>query len=308
MRYLNIILPALLFVVMLCPLSGTPPGKVNSMAFGGGGGDLSFRVGIKGGINFTVAIPLERFSVLQPIQGADAASGEKDYAMLFRNLGHQYGFIGMLDITPALRISLEPTFSNYTLKYEAASEWTDASNTADRIAVTTHYTDKLRYFEIPVVLRYVMGAGQIKPYLAAGFFYGMLTGASGQVESSTVQYISEVEIPLENSTYEGDISNNFIKTRLAAFPGAGLMVDLSFATVFAEADYFFTLHNVVDESDRYSNQQSTGGYYNVPDNLRLDNLVIHLGILFNINRVTGQGRQGRGRGSAVECPPVNKKR
>lgn len=308
MRYLSMIIPTLLCVLLHHPAYSSTPGKFNRLAFGGGSNDFSFKVGIKGGINFTVVMPLERFSVLQPIQGTDNTSGEKDYAALYRNLGYQYGFIGMLQIGKALSISLEPTFSNYTIKYEAASIWVDASNPADRIAINTNYADKLRYFEIPLVLRYQLGSQQIRPYLATGFFYGMLTGAAGNVESSTVQYINDVEIPVENSNYEGDISNNFINTRLAAFPGAGIMVEFSFATLFVEADYYFTLHNVTDESSRYSNQQSVGGYYNVPDNLRPDNLVINLGIIFNINRASLQGGQGRGKGSAVECPPAFKKR
>jgi len=308
MRYLKMIVPALLCVLLQHPVCGKMPGKYNRMAIGGGSNDLSFKVGVKGGVNFTAVIPLERFSVLQPVQGNDAASGEKDYAAFYRNLGYQYGFMGMLQIGKALSLSLEPTFSNYTLKYEAASTWMDASNPADRIVITTNYADKLRYFEIPLVLRYQLGRQQISPYLTAGFSYGMLTGAAGNVASSTVQYINNIEVPVENSTYEGDISGNFITTRLVAFPGAGVMVGFSFATLFVEADYYFTLHNVIDESSRYSNQQSVGGYYDVPDNLRPNNLVINLGILFNINRVSLQGGQGRGKGSAVECPPVYKKR
>lgn len=309
MRYLNIIVPALLCFLLHHNVSANTPGKYNHRAFWGGRTDLSFKIGIKGGLNFTVVIPLERFSVLQPIQGNDATSGEKDYSAFYRNLGYQYGFIGMIQLGEALSISLEPTFSNYTLKYESASTWTDASNPTDRIVINTNYADKLRYFEIPLVLRYRLGSQQIRPYLAAGFFYGMLTGAAGNVESSTVQYINNVEIPVENSSYEGDIANNFINTRLVAFPGAGIMVDFSFATIFVEADYYFTLHNVTDEASRYSNQQSVGGYYDVPDNLRPDNLVINLGILFNINRAGLQGGgQGRGKGSAVECPPGLKKR
>ncbi len=308
MRYLNLIVPVLLCVLLHHPAWGNTPAELSRLAFFRGSNDLSFKVGIKGGINFTAVIPLDRFSVLQPIQTIDETSDEKDYAAFYRNLGYQYGFIGMVQIGKALSISLEPTFSNYTLKYEAASTWTDASNPSNRIVINTNYADKLRYFEIPLVLRYQLGSQQIRPYLAAGFSYGMLTGASGNVESSTVQYINNIEIPVENSSYEGDIANNFINTRLVTFPGAGIMTEFSFATLFIEADYYFTLHNVTDESSRYSNQQAVGGYYNVPDNLKPDNLVINLGILFNINRASLKGGQGKGKGSAVECPAIIKKR
>ena len=270
--------------------------------------DLTFLVGFKGGINFSAVIPTQRFSVLQPINGPGTTDVEKDYAPFFRNMGYQYGFIGMLRISRSLSLSIEPTFSSYSYKYSNGSTWYDASDPLDRIEITTDFRDKLKYFEIPLVLRYEFGKGQIRPYLAAGFFYGMLTGASATIKSTTVQYIDHAAIAWEDEESARDISGNYINTRLATFPGVGLLVDLSFVTLFAEADCFISLHNVVDESARYSNQQSVGGAYIVPDNLKFDNLVINVGVLFNINRKEQSGGQGGGKGSAVACPIFKRKR
>jgi hypothetical protein len=270
--------------------------------------NLTFLVGFKGGINFSAVIPTQRFSVLQPINGPGASDVEKNYAPFYRNLGYQYGFIGMLRISRSLSLSIEPTFSSYSYNYSNGSKWYDASDQSDRIEITTDFKDKLKYFEIPLVLRYEFGKGQIRPYLAAGFFYGMQTGASATIKSTTVQYIDDTAIAREDEESAGDISGNYINTRLATFPGAGLLIDLSFVTLFAEADYFISLHNVVNESARYSNQQSVGGAYSVPDNLKFDNLVINVGVLFNINRKEQGGGQGGGKGSAVACPVVKRKR
>jgi hypothetical protein len=201
---------------------------------------------------------------------------------------------------------MEPGFSTYSMKYQVRSTWYDGSAPTDRIEITTKFSDKLRYFEIPVELRYELGSGMIKPYLAAGFFYGMLTGATGSSQSSTVQYINDVPVNLGNNTLAGDISGNYITTRLATFPGVGLFVEMSQIVIFAEADYYISLHNIVNESARYSNQQSVGSNYNVPDNLKLDNLVINLGVLFRISSNLGNPGAGRGKG-AVECPPNNRK-
>jgi hypothetical protein len=264
-------------------------------------------VGFKGGVNFSVVIPTQRFSVIQSLGNAGTAAAQKEYGPFIRNTGYQYGFLGMIRIGNALLVSIEPSFSSYVMKYQARSTWYDASSTSDRIEITTKFTDKLRYFEIPLEIRYELGTGQIRPYLAAGFFYGMLTGATGSAESSTVQYINDVAINLENNESAGDISGNYITTRLATFPGVGLFVDLSRIILFAEADYYISLHNIVNESARFSNQQSVGNSYNVPDNLKLDNLVINIGVLFRINSNLGSQKSGRGKGSAVACPPINKK-
>jgi hypothetical protein len=134
----------------------------------------------------------------------------------------------------------------------------------------------------------------------------MLTGALANIKSTTSQYIDDTAIAVEDDESAGDISGSYISTRLATFPGVGLFMDLSFVTLFAEADYYISLHNVVDESARYSNQQSAGGVYNVPDNLKFDNLVINIGVLFSISRKQQGG--GGGKGSAVACPIFKRNR
>jgi hypothetical protein len=306
MRYLT---TSLLF---LCSFSFTAgasfPGQPKNKAPGNFSlKDFSYLVGFKGGVNFSVVIPTQRFSVLQPI-GGSSSGGEKDYSTFFSNIGYQYGFVGMVRLSPSLSLSIEPAFSSYAFSYESRSLWLDTADPTDRIEITATFTDRLKYFEIPVVLRYAFGSGQIRPFLAAGFFYGLLTGASGTARSTTVQYLDDAAVGSETSETAGDISGNYINTRLATFPGAGFFMDLSSVTLFVEADYYISLHNVVNESARYSNQLAVGGTYNVPDNLKLDNLVINLGILFSISSSSGKSSgQGRGKGSAVDCPTFKQK-
>jgi hypothetical protein len=277
MRYLTVILlPFVSYFFTAAASAGTGDGLL---------------VGFKGGVNFSVVFPTQRFSVIQSLGGTGTSAVQKEYGPFFRNAGYQYGFMGMIRVGKAFLVSIEPGFSSYTMKYQARSVW----------------YDKLRYFEIPIEVRYELGTGQIRPYLAAGFFYGMLTGAAGSAQSSTVQYINDVGINLESNTTAGDISGNYITTRLATFPGIGLFVDYSRFILFAEADYYISLHNIVNESARYSNQQSVGSSYNVPDNLKLDNLVFNIGVLFRINSSSGNQGGGRGKGSAVEFHDINRK-
>jgi hypothetical protein len=279
---------------------------LTAAAFPGTGDGLL--VGFKGGVNFSVVIPTKRFAVIQSLGGTGTSPAEKKYGPFFRNTGYQYGFLGMMRVRNSFLVSIEPGFGSYVMKYQAISTWYNASTQSNRIEITSNFTDKLRYFEIPLELRYELGTGMVRPFLAAGFVYGMLTGATGKAQSSTVQYINDAGYNLENNTLAGDISGNYITTRLSTFPGAGLFVEMSRIILFAEADYYFTLHNIVDESARYSNQQTVGSSYNVPDNLKLDNLVINIGVLFRINTPAGSQGKGRGKGSAVECPPINNRK
>jgi hypothetical protein len=274
----------------------------------GGNGKFDFWVGFKGGINFSTVFPTKRFSVLQSIDGTEPFAGRKKYEPFLRNPGYQYGFIGMARITGSVLVGIEPAFSSYSFQYSGMSEWSDAAHPDNRLVIENKFTDRLKYFEIPVVIRYELGSGQVRPFVTGGLFYAMLTGANGNVRSATTQYINGTEIELDNNSYTGEISGSYIKTRLAVFPGAGFFADFSFATLFAEADYYISLHNIVNEAERYSNQQVTGGSYNVPDNLSFNNLVINVGILFNINRNEKSGGGGKGKGSAVPCPVFKSKR
>lgn len=294
MRYFTVVLlPFMSFFLTAAASPGTGDGLL---------------VGFKGGINFSVVTPTQRFAVIQSLGGTGSSPAEKEYAPFFRNTGYQYGFLGMIRIKNSFLVSIEPGFGSYVMKYQATSTWFNASSQSNRIEITTKFTDKLRYFEIPLEIRYELGSGMVRPYLAAGFVYGMLTGATGNAQSSTVQYINDVAINLENNTLAGDIAGNYITTRLSTFPGAGVFVEMNRIILFAEADYYISLHNVVNESARYSNQQTVGSSYSVPDNLKLDNLVINIGVLFRINNSMGGLGSGRGKGSAVECPPINNRK
>ncbi len=261
---------------------------------------LTFLVGFKGGVNFSVVSPTQRFTVLQPVDAAGSTQTQKVYEAFFRNFGFQYGFIGLCRLNPSISLSLEPTFSEYSMKYFTENNWLSSADPSNRIETRTEFIDRLKYFEIPIVMRYAFNSGKIKPFISAGLFYGLLTAAPAQSTTTLIQYTGVVEIPLERGETAGDGAGNFISSRFAFFPGLGLSYTFEFMTLLLEADYFFGLHNIVDESARYSNQQLIGGTYNVPDNLRFDNLILNLGVLFNINRIKA--------GSAVECPTPMRKR
>jgi hypothetical protein len=260
----------------------------------------SLLFGFKGGINFTLANPTQRFSVVQPLPGTGMTVGTKNYGFFLKNMGYQYGFIGMYPLSEKLLISLEPTFSTCVIRYETRATWNSGTTATETIEITSRFRDKISYIEIPAEMRYVFGNGKWKPFLAAGIFYGLRTGAFSTIHSTTIQQFAGTPLTIDDQTIKQDVSQNYITSRLATFPGAGLFVELDHMILFGEADYFIGLHNIVDESARYSNQQTSGGSYNVPDNLKPDNLVINIGVLFRIMEKKG--------GSAVECTPFKRKR
>jgi hypothetical protein len=88
----------------------------------------NFSVGIKGGINFSLAIPLSRSSVFS---GQSPEDYEKDYNFFLQNMGMQMGFILMYDINRMIKVSVQPSSNDYTYKYSNTYTW-DRNN---RIAI-----------------------------------------------------------------------------------------------------------------------------------------------------------------------------
>lgn len=267
-------------------------------------------IGFRGGVNFTLPMPVKRFSVIQNLDGTQTEQGRKDYGAFYKNPGYQYGFSVLYRLNSRMLLSLEPTFASYVIKYETKSVWNDAGDNGNRIEINTAYTDRLKYFEIPLEMRYELGTGQMRPYLAGGVVYGIRTGAAANAEAEVVQYVDDVAIDLENTHAAGNVPGNYIHSRLVVFPGAGFFYDLGGIVLYAEADYYFGLHNIVDESARFSNQQTVGSSYDVPDNLKPDNLVINVGVLFRIGSggLSGGSGSGKGKGAAVPCPVIKLKR
>jgi len=167
-----------------------------------GNTDTKIFVGFRGGINFTQPIPLKRYSVVS-VNSLDN-TGIKHYKSFLSNVGYQYGFIMTYSLTDNFAISFQPGFSQYTYNYSNSYSWTDNTNTSNQIDLTYESRHVLHYFELPVLIQYSYGSGTLKPYLQAGFQYGILQNAAARVTTNLTQRSITGDVPLNMDDNTGD--------------------------------------------------------------------------------------------------------
>ena len=94
---------------------------------------------------------------------------------------------------------------------------------------------KLDYIDIPVLLKFSFGKGEIKPYVIAGPYIGFLTNA-------------KLIIPNEG---DKDIQDKIKSTDFGLNLGAGLSILINENILFFRASYSLGLYDINDQNDPY---------------------------------------------------------
>ncbi len=233
-----------------------------------------FIVGFKGGVNFSAVRLIHSYSVF------GSSTAEKDYAGLFRNPGYQYGFIGEYNISGRLSFSIQPTFYTYSYNYENRLEWIDASNSSNRLVAVYLHRQNLKYIGIPVYIHYKYSIGRFFQYVQGGLFYEFLTGASQEIDMRQTLYTLDDTKPLNSDNIAGDASSLFIRSKIGALAGIGAGYNFGILILTLDVNYHRNFNNMVDEKNRYNNQQFSGHAYDIPDDFSLNHIVVNLSLKF----------------------------
>lgn len=249
--------------------------------------EIKLLVGFKGGLTFTQPLILQKYNVINPIDNANLQSGIKKYNPLIQNIGYQYAFTALYKLSKSLDVRIEPAIANYVYKYRANYAWTGTGSNTDRIDMSVYHRQSLNYIEIPITIRYLYGAGKVKPFLQGGLFYGFLLNA---IKSSKKEetFTNDAGTSTLNSGKEtGDASPVYIKSRFGFNAGGGIDYDLSAVHLTIDINLNVGINQVINEAGRYSVQQFSGGLYDVQDNLRLLVPSINIGIIFPLKKQSG---------------------
>ena len=264
--------------------------KAPKYARGGGAFSLDkFSIGIKGGINFSLAIPLGRSSIFS---GQAPEDYEKEYDLFFKNIGMQMGFIIMYDINRLIKISLQPSSNDYTYKYNNTYIWTGNTN----LQYEAEYAQKLRFFEVPLIVGFYMTYQTWQPYFQGGIYYGRVLGANTKisvVETSTNLVGSNQSL---NYSTEASTVGLYGKNHFGVMAGAGIAYLAGNTRIGLEANYRLLLTNLNTTESQYSNNQVVSGGYDVPDNFKFSNLAITLNVIVPL-----VCKNSSSRGGAVFC-------
>ncbi len=213
------------------------------------------RIGFGGGANMAHIMNLEPYNVYEDLTGVDY---DNSYTGLLENMGNQY-FVQVEWYNNFLVVALKP--GTYTFRF---SKNNSVIFTDETIEQETPYL--LRYFSVPVEIRYNVDLQRFRPYAGLTAAYSHLLGSN-------------------------DASNqSFIRPKFSAGAVAGTYIDLNYIIVDLNVGYLGGLHNIASKSERYA---TGSGSTFAQNDILLNNLQLSLSLLFSLQK---QRRTG-----AVEC-------
>ncbi|MGQ1786572.1 MULTISPECIES: outer membrane beta-barrel protein [unclassified Saccharicrinis] len=273
----NILLTALLLAV-LHPTFAAKKGKPTLL------------VGFYGGVNFTQPASLYSYSV-NNVLGSTSDITPKNYHGMLSNRGNQFGFAMFYPAFGNLHIGLLPSYSSYKYAYTTERSWTE--ETGSTLNDETEHIQKLRYFEIPLSVRYYVGTTKLKPFVEGIVSYGMMHTADKTANSEFTRDNGATASVVQSTSIKSDYSDNFITSRFDLGVGAGVSYDFNQIILMLGASYYININNVTDEENRYSNDLFVGNAYDVQDDLNLHALKVNLSVIFPISKITKR--------SDIEC-------
>jgi len=230
-----------------------------------------FSLGITGGVNFSIVIPFDRNSIFS---GQSNENFDKDYNFFIENLGTQMDFIVMYDINKLMKVSLQPSSNDYSYKYRNTYQWTGNTN----LQYETQYNQKLRFFELPIVLGFYMTYKTLQPYFQGGVYYGRLINAITDI--SLVETSSNLAGSNQSLSYStsANSSDSYQKSHYGIMAGAGISYLFGKSRIGLEANYRLLLSNLNTIETSYINNQVVSGNYDVPDKFKFSNLAFSINV------------------------------
>jgi len=235
--------------------------------------DAKWWMGIKAGANFTRVSASNSYSVFE-YYSTPTQDTKKQYGSFFKNAGPSLGFIVTHSITPTIAISIQPAYQSYHFTYTNKFSWRDTlknENTLENSVRT-----KLHYVELPLLFRYEYSLGKLQPYLQAGAYYGyMLNGKKTTTIEEKMKDLGG-EVSLVKSVEDFNVNQLYIHSQYGFIGGVGVSVDLNYFRLSLECNYRHGLNNITDRKNRLEQQRMINGTYDVPDDIKLQNLEFSL--------------------------------
>jgi hypothetical protein len=231
-----------------------------------------WRMGVKFGYNRSRINVRESYTVFSPL---DLTTSAREKAYDKKKTGsYQIGLITTFYPINNIGISFQPTLFNYKYGYTTQFEWkTDGSSNLNYLLEYKH-TQNLSYLELPLLLRLYPINGIVHVFVQGGGYYNKLLNAKKTIESKSVENPGPGEYVSSGEKQSMDVNDSYIKTYTGWIIGGGAGFNADNFRFALEANYRKGINNIVNEKNRYKNNQLTNAYYDVPDDISLKNIEI----------------------------------
>ncbi len=244
--------------------------------------DKQFWLGFKAGVNLTQPDVMARYSVLAPTNYATGQT-DKTYKS-FSMIGSQ----ATLEFTFAFKnisISAQPTYRSSQFAYSNEFNWT--GNTASqRLNLQFNQEQKLDYADLPLLVKYEVGSGSLRPHLQFGVYYSILINANKSVTVSGTDNASGGSNSFQNEPVVVGAKDLFTNS-WGLMGGAGLSYQLGNVRIVFDALYYKGMSNIANVNNRFSNDRLSG-IGDAQDDLKTNHLVFQLGCLFPLRFLSNE--------------------
>lgn len=224
----------------------------------------NFTMGIKGGVNFSLIIPVSGNSVFS----GSGSNYEKSYNPFYQNIGYQLGFIVRYNISPDIKISIQPSMNDYAFRYRNEYGWQGTTN----LTYLVEHHQNMRFFEIPLLVGYYFKAQKWQPYIQGGGYYARLMNSNSYAD------VTETT-DTQTLTYSTTVNSNGIYkvNQFGVLAGGGIRYAAGRTMIGFEANYRFLLSKLSSTSSLYGNNQVTGNY-DITDDILFNNIALSINI------------------------------
>ncbi|CAN5265973.1 hypothetical protein BH09BAC3_BH09BAC3_23290 [soil metagenome] len=242
-------------------------------------------IGLKGGINLTQAVPLQRYSVLSGTSNYPSTQLDKKYNSL-----DKVGSQATLEVTfyfKGFSFSFQPTYRHSLFTYSNQFEWTDTETVGNRLILNYNQENIVDYADLPLLVKYDITKTKLRPYLQAGAFYSLMVNATKSVKVEGIDYASGGTNQFSNEPLIVGATDLFHNSYWGLIAGAGADYNLGNVRLILDVSYRMGMSNITNTENRYSNDRLSG-IGDAMDDLTLNNIVISAGCLFPL-RFLGTG-------------------
>ena len=128
-------------------------------------------------------------------------------------------------------------------------------------------------------------AGNLEPYINVGGYYGKFTG--GRKKIAFDEEISEGGFSYKNDSQKEIIAINeqLMKSQWGISAGAGLSYTIQYFRLGLELSYKLSQFNITNVKERYSDKHLISKYFDVPDDLNLNNLELTINMFMPVDNL-----------------------
>ena len=135
-----------------------------------------FYFGFKGGVNFSIPLVQNEFSVFTESTSPQGTS--KVYNQFTENLASQYSFLIYFRLFEMTYIGVNPGWYNYSYQYETEYFWTGDNSFSTRF----EFKQKNSYLDIPLIIKHKFRKGKpLQPYIQLGAYYSILQQSNKEI-------------------------------------------------------------------------------------------------------------------------------